>query len=780
METQPRTFSLRWKIVALVTATSFLVALTISVLNYQGVKSIAIEKALEKLAGETRLAALRVEAVFTELKNDAFVISRTPSILGLIYAARNSGIDPRDGSTQELWHKRLNTNFASVLKSRPHYTQIRYIGIENGGRELVRVNRHPNGKLESVSPENLQKKGNEAYFTTGLDIHPDSVYFSSVSYNREHGEIDLSLVPTIRVIVPVFDEYGRRFGMVVINANYRALMNLALKDIHSKADIYVSNHEGTYVRRDRQGKIHGIELAGSYSVRPPAFIRRYVFAAQAEGRFNAKDDIGYFHKETIAEAPHEAALTVFILTPEWSLLSGAHSLANKNAVMGLLLVLAASGVAALFGSYFTKPIASMTDSVTRYKEDATDVFDLPVGLRDEVGELARAFRDLMDKLSRSDAHSDKLSTQLDAFIASFVDGFIVINDQGEIEEANPALLDLFGYRREELIGRNVAVLMPEATRNRHDGYLAAYRETGERTYIGTSRDEVARRRDGTTFPIALSVSEVQLSDRRIFSAIIRDMTAIQEAQRDIRRYATELERSNQELDQFAYVASHDLKAPLRVIDNASRWLEEDLAEKLTDEDRENLRLLRNRVARMEKLLDDLLTYSRIGRGSDETFRETVDAASLIGDVMMLLPSSPSIHVEVPDDFGSIEVYRMPLQQVFYNLINNAIKHHDRDTIRIELECRLAGDQYMFTVRDDGPGVAPQFHDRVFEMFHTLKPRDQVEGSGMGLALVKKTVEHFGGTISVASEGRGAAFTFAWPCHKQQHEPSAKNTSGKAA
>jgi signal transduction histidine kinase len=228
------------------------------------------------------------------------------------------------------------------------------------------------------------------------------------------------------------------------------------------------------------------------------------------------------------------------------------------------------------------------------------------------------------------------------------------------------------------------------------------------------------------------------------------------------------------------VASHDLKAPLRVIDNASRWLEEDLSEKLTDEDRENMTLLRNRVARMEKLLDDLLTYSRIGRGADETFREVLTAASLIGDVMMLLSPSPSIHVEIPDDFASIEVYRMPLQQVFYNLINNAIKHHDSDTVGIELECTLAGDEVSFTVRDDGPGIPAEFHDKIFEMFHTLKPRDQVEGSGMGLAMVKKTVEHFGGTITVASEGRGTAFTFAWPRQKQQHEPSVQETSGKAA
>ncbi len=779
MEPERRTLSLRWKIVALVTATTFLVALALSILNYQRVKDIAIENALEKLGGETRLAALHVKAVFAELKNDAFVISRAPPVLGPVRAARNPGVG-RNGSPGE-WREQLAADFTSLMKVRTHYMQIRYVGAANRGHELVRVDRRPDGTLEAIARENLRKEGGEVYFTDGFDIPPDGVHFSGVSYDREYEKTGPGLVPTIRAAVPVFDDHERLFGMIVINADYQALMNFALKEIHSTDDIYISNSEGAYVRRDAQGKVHRVELADGYSTPPPALIGRHLATADAEGKFSTNNSIGYFHKESVAaEPPHEKALTVFLLKPERSLLSGANSLANNNAIMGAVLVLAASGIAALFGSYLTGPIASMTDGVKRYKEDATDVFDLPVGLGDEVGELARAFRDLIDKLNRSDAHSDKLSAQLDAFIASSVDGFIVINEVGHIEEANPAVLELFGYRREELIGHNVSILMPSATRDLHDGYLAAYRETGKRTYLGAIRDEFGRRRDGTIFPIALSVSEIQLPDRRIFSGVIRDMTAIQEAQREIRRYTTELERSNQELDQFAYVASHDLKAPLRVIDNASCWLEEDLSGKLTDEDRENMTLLRSRVVRMEKLLDDLLTYSRIGRGGNETFREAMDAASLIGDIMMLLPPFASIEVVVPDDFASIEVYRMPLQQVFYNLINNAIKHHDRDTIRIELECALADDQYVFTVRDDGPGIPTQFQDKIFEMFHTLKPRDQVEGSGMGLAMVKKTVEHFGGTISVASEGRGSAFTFAWPRHKQQHEPSAENTSGKAA
>jgi len=224
-----------------------------------------------------------------------------------------------------------------------------------------------------------------------------------------------------------------------------------------------------------------------------------------------------------------------------------------------------------------------------------------------------------------------------------------------------------------------------------------------------------------------------------------------------------VESVNTELEEFAYAASHDLKAPLRVIDNASRWLEEDLAEHLTDETRENMTLLRGRVARMERLLDDLLEYSRIGRITDERFAEMIAVDELIGDVLALLSPPARFTIAVDPAFAAVRLPRMPLQHVFMNLIGNAIKHHDRQLGLIALSVADAGAFYRFAVSDDGPGIPPRFHEQVFKMFQTLKPRDQVEGSGMGLALVRKNVEVAGGRIEVDSPaGRGATFRFTWP------------------
>jgi signal transduction histidine kinase len=228
-----------------------------------------------------------------------------------------------------------------------------------------------------------------------------------------------------------------------------------------------------------------------------------------------------------------------------------------------------------------------------------------------------------------------------------------------------------------------------------------------------------------------------------------------------------IEAVNKELEEFAYAASHDLKAPLRVIDNASKWLEEDLQQHLTEETRENMNLLRGRIKRMEKLLDDLLEYSRIGRTKDERYVEVISGDDLMENILTLLSPAKGFVVRIDNAFSVIRVRRMPLQQILMNLISNAIKHHDKKKGTIEVTVEDRGALYAFAVRDDGPGIPPEFHEQVFGMFQTLKPRDQVEGSGMGLAMVRKNIEIYSGTLKLdSSEGHGSTFSFTWPKNRQ--------------
>jgi signal transduction histidine kinase len=222
----------------------------------------------------------------------------------------------------------------------------------------------------------------------------------------------------------------------------------------------------------------------------------------------------------------------------------------------------------------------------------------------------------------------------------------------------------------------------------------------------------------------------------------------------------ELERSNRELDRFAYVASHDLKAPLRAIDNLSKWIEADVLDLLPPASQTHLVKLRGRVLRMERLLDDLLTFSRAGR--IQHTRELVDAEQLVRGAFELL-SPPPDFVLLTENLPLLETQRVPLETVLRNLLGNAIKHHNRTDGVIQVSAVEQGAWVEFRVADDGPGIAANFHERIFELFQTLQPRDRVEGSGMGLAIVKKTVESMGGAIHIESApGTGSIFRFTWP------------------
>jgi PAS domain S-box-containing protein len=220
-----------------------------------------------------------------------------------------------------------------------------------------------------------------------------------------------------------------------------------------------------------------------------------------------------------------------------------------------------------------------------------------------------------------------------------------------------------------------------------------------------------------------------------------------------------LEKRNQELDQFAYVASHDLKAPLRAIANLSQWIEDDIAEQLSAENRHQMKLLRGRVHRLEALIDGLLQYSRVGRIA--TPIEFVSVQALIQEVLTMLAPPPEFTIAIAA-LPSLHTQKLPLFQVFSNLISNAIKHHNRLDGKIAISATDQGDVYEFTVTDDGPGIAPAYHDKVFGIFQTLEARDKVENTGVGLAIVKKIVESQGGHIYLVSqEGQGATFRFTW-------------------
>lgn len=224
---------------------------------------------------------------------------------------------------------------------------------------------------------------------------------------------------------------------------------------------------------------------------------------------------------------------------------------------------------------------------------------------------------------------------------------------------------------------------------------------------------------------------------------------------------SELNRVNEELNNFAYIVSHDLKAPLRAINQLSGWIAEDYADSFDEDGKEQMALIRGRAKRMHEMIDGILQYSRIGRIKEEV--ENVDIKLLIKEVIQLISLPKHITINIKDNFPVIKGEKIRIHQVFQNLIDNAIKYNDKETGVIELCCIEHSDDWQISISDNGPGIAKKYQEKIFQLFQTLKPKDQLESTGVGLSLIEKIVINWGGKIWIESdEGKGCQFFFTIP------------------
>ena len=246
-------------------------------------------------------------------------------------------------------------------------------------------------------------------------------------------------------------------------------------------------------------------------------------------------------------------------------------------------------------------------------------------------------------------------------------------------------------------------------------------------------------------------------------AMIFEMNLIKTkvVEKEVKQRTAELYRASRDLAQFANIASHDLKAPLRGIAHLTRWIKDDLGENVTDEVRDNLGRLEASVRNMDALIQGILEYSRAGKSSSEG--KTIRVDTLIHEILDLIGAGDDVDVEITSDMPIFTTDSIKLGQVFSNLLSNAIKHNSSANKKLVISSQRKGEFYEFTVADNGPGIAPDYHEKIFQMFQTLEAGDKFENTGVGLPIVKKLVEESNGSIRVEPvEGGGTAFVFLWP------------------
>ncbi len=424
------------------------------------------------------------------------------------------------------------------------------------------------------------------------------------------------------------------------------------------------------------------------------------------------------------------------------------------------------------------------DIFTGYEIGAFDYLLKPIDptiVRSKVNIFAEMYRKETErKLTQRALEASEKHTRM--IIENATDAFVAIDAQGVITAWNQSAELTFGWSKDEIVGKPVAeTLIPSRYRPAHQKGLDHYFKTGEGAVLNKRLELSALHKDGREFPIEISISDAAVKDGIAFFAFIHDISERKRAENAIRKakedlegrvkertmeltlQTEELKRSNEELARFAYISSHDLKEPLRMISMYTQILEARHAGQLSQEARDCMDIVVEGASRMRTLIDDLLTYARVGRGEENFIM--VDTSKVVDKVIGNLKAlTTETGAEI--DCGrlpSLEAQEAQITQVFQNLISNAIKFRGAAAPKIKIEAKEVDGFYQFSVRDFGIGIRPEYHAKLFKIFQRLHTKEKYPGTGIGLSVCKKIVEIHGGKIWVESEEeKGATFHFTLP------------------
>ena len=374
--------------------------------------------------------------------------------------------------------------------------------------------------------------------------------------------------------------------------------------------------------------------------------------------------------------------------------------------------------------------------------------------RDKSGrEVARALRDSKDSAAK-----------YRGLLEAAPDAMLVVNQAGEVVLLNVRAEKQFGYRRDELVGQQVKNVIPEGFVER---LLAV--GTGSTTealaqQIGTGIELSGRCKDGSEFPVEIMMSPLESAEGILVTAAIRDITERKKSEEHLLKTVGELKRSNDELQQFAYVSSHDLQEPLRMVSSYTQLLAKRYKGRLDSDADEFITFAVDGCNRMQGLIQDLLAYSRAGTNGKALCKVSGEDVlqKALTDLRMTIKQSGAVVTH--DTLPAVRADETQLTQVFQNLIGNAIKYRSAEVPRVHVSAtRNGGNEWTFSVRDNGLGIDPQYFERIFILFQRLHGRDEFEGTGIGLAICKKILERLGGRIWVESQPeKGSTFYFALP------------------
>ncbi|WKA29050.1 PAS domain S-box protein [Bradyrhizobium roseum] len=538
-----------------------LVAIAVSAvgwLSYRNLEQALLQRARDRIETHSRQVATDLEYYAASATGDVVGFRSAVALQGLVRARTAGGTDPIDGVSDKTWRDRIASRFAAELVAKPSYSMFRIIGIDDDGRELVRVDRNgPNGTVRIVPEDGLQKRGDRDYFQETIRLGPTQIYVSPLNLGRFNGLIEEVHRPTIRVATPVFANDGKPFGIFMINVDMRRAFDRVRASVWPGEAIYVVNQSGDYLIHPDRSREFGALLG-----RPNDWKADFPHLAAQAGATQGSaeivaDDAG--RSNGIAFAPAVLAgsewVAVIEATSNAAIMAPAASIRNTSLLVGAIAVLSAAVLALLIARSLTRPIVRLTEAVQGVSSKGKAA--IPVDARGETGVLARAFAQAIEEVNAKTAalqqevqehrrtvaardHHAERERLFNAAVESSSDGMITMSLDGTITGWNPAAEQLFGYSAAEAVGQNITLLVP-------DDKLPEIRDALRRIGWGERfqhTETVRRRQDGSLIEVSVGISPIKSSSGTIIgiSKVVRDITESNKTRQVLRQQTEELRR----------------------------------------------------------------------------------------------------------------------------------------------------------------------------------------------------------------------------------------------
>lgn len=769
-------------IMSLMVVLMVVTAFTVGYPFYQDTTRVLTNKSLEDLSDYSAIASKHFRDNFDTLRDDVKFLANVPAIPEIVRARSNHGINPLDESFEAEWKDRLKQIFIEFLKAKNNYLSVRFIGIADQGRELVRVDRK-NGNFVTVGGSQLQQKGNRKYFKDAITLNAGEVYLSKIELNREHGKIVEPYTPVLRAATPVYDGNHNVFGLVIINQHFRHVMDsLNGPIIDDSVAHYVTNGEGDYLYHPDQQVTFGFDTGLRFQIQYEHPMLNDFYSDSGMEQTTLVDD-----SIPVPEAINMRKVFFDIRDPSRFIAVGSELIyeklmaevvqaRNETISSAVEVLLVALVITLIFSRLITRPFVQVMTVLkgTKVKSDL-------LKRDDEIGYIANTFDKMKSELEQQIKAEKDAKIRMKAIFESVNEGIITINRNGIIESVNSAALRLFGFAEEELAGKNVSVIVPEPMRSNHHEFVANFNQEDQNTQIGQNREVVGMNKAGKEFPLEISLSSFKVGGQLNFAGVMTDITERKKTQTMLVTAKEEAERANSAKTQFLSVMNHELRTPMNGVLGMLTLLNDT---SLDEEQALYVSTATNSGSDLLDLLNDILDYTSLESGTLDLDELYFDLPQLIRDSIGEFEQRAQekgihLYADISDDIGHLfEGDPIRIGQVMGKLLDNAIKFTDKGEVSLVCGQVSEVDGYValrFEIRDTGIGVSDDQREEIFKPFTQVDStiNRQEGGTGLGLPMAKRLVEAMGGQIGYVSElGQGSTFWFTIRLMTQKEQATA--------